>query len=79
MKVVLSARVETDIAGQLQYGIDHFGRAVAERMFARVDTFLFRFLPAHPQAGKYLEDLGLYEAWIARTPFCRVLSRERGH
>ena len=29
MKIVLSARVEADIANQLQYGIDHFGRTVA--------------------------------------------------
>ena len=41
MKVVLSARVEADIARQLQYGIDHFGRAVAERTFTRVDRYLF--------------------------------------
>jgi|SRR6266436_9737897 plasmid stabilization system protein ParE len=69
MKVVLSARVEGDIAGQLQYGIDHFGQVVAERAFARVDTFLFQFLPAHPYAGRYLDDRGIYETWIAKTPF----------
>jgi plasmid stabilization system protein ParE len=69
MKVVLSARVEADMAGQLQYGIDRFGRIVAERTFARVDTFLFQFLPAHPYAGKYLDDRGIYETWIAKTPF----------
>jgi len=69
MKVVLSSRVEADIADQLQYGIDHFGRVVAERTFARVDTFLFQFLPAHPHTGKYLEDHGIYEIWIAKTPF----------
>jgi len=69
MKVVLSARVEADMAGQLQYGIDRFGQIVAERTFARVDTFLFQFLPAHPYAGKYLDDLGIYETWIAKTPF----------
>jgi plasmid stabilization system protein ParE len=69
MKVVLSARVEADIASQLEYGINHFGRAVAERTFARVDTFLFHLLPDHPYAGKYLEERGIYETWIARTPF----------
>jgi hypothetical protein len=45
MKVVLSARVEGDIAGQLQYGIDHFGQVVAERAFARVDTLSFPIPP----------------------------------
>lgn len=37
MRVVLSARVETDIASQLEFGLKHFGPAVAERTFARLD------------------------------------------
>jgi plasmid stabilization system protein ParE len=69
MKVVLSARVEADIASQLQFGIEQFGRSVAERTFTRVDTFLFQFLPAYPYAGKHLDDRGIYEVWIAKTPF----------
>jgi plasmid stabilization system protein ParE len=69
MKVVLSARVEEDIARQLQYSIEHFGQATAQRTFARVDSFLFRFLSAYPDAGTYIEELGIYEAWISRTPF----------
>lgn len=69
MKVVLSARVEADVASQLEYGINHFGRDVAERTFARVDTFLFQFLPNYPYAGKHIEERGIYETWIAKTPF----------
>jgi plasmid stabilization system protein ParE len=69
MKVVLSARIEADIANQLQFGINRFGRSVAERTFARVDRFLFQFLPASPYTGKYLEDRDIYEVWIAKTPF----------
>jgi plasmid stabilization system protein ParE len=69
MKVVLSARVEEDIARQLQFGIDRYGHTVAERTFARVEGFLFQFLAANPRSGKYLEDRGIYEVWIARTPF----------
>lgn len=69
MKVVLSTRVEADIANQLEYGINHFGRDVAARTFARIDAFLFQFLPNHPYAGKYIEGPGIYETWIARTPF----------
>lgn|SRR6186997_735868 len=69
MKVVLSARVEADIANQLQHGINRFGQQVAERTFARVDTFLSKFLPAHPYSGRHLDEQGLYEVWIARTPF----------
>lgn len=69
MKVILSARVEADIASQLEYGLQHFGTAVAERTFARVDTFLFQFLPNFPYAGRYLEEIGVYETWIGKTPF----------
>ncbi|NJO34973.1 MAG: type II toxin-antitoxin system RelE/ParE family toxin [Rhodospirillales bacterium] len=67
MRIVLSARVEADIANQLQHSIDHFGTAVAERTFARLDTFLFKFLADYPLAGRPIE--GIYEAWVARTPF----------
>jgi plasmid stabilization system protein ParE len=69
MKVVLSARVEADIARQLEFGIRHFGHAVAERTFARVETFLFERLATQPHAGKYIEERGIYEAWIVKTPF----------
>ena len=68
MKVVLSARVEADIAQQLQYGTDHFGTAVAERTFARLDTFLFKFLADYPFAGRRIDEGEVYEAWIVRTP-----------
>lgn len=69
MRVVLSARVEADIARQLEYGIDHFGAEVAGRTFARVDQFLFQFLPNYPFTGKHIPELSIYQAWITRTPF----------
>ena len=68
-EVVLSARVATEIATQLEYGLKHFGPDVAERTFARLDAFLFQFLPDYPYAGKYLEEHGIYETWIGKTPF----------
>ncbi len=69
MKVLLSERVEADIARQFEYGFQRFGHAVAARTFARIDTFLFKFLPTHPRAGHFHNQLGVYETWIARTPF----------
>jgi plasmid stabilization system protein ParE len=69
MKIVLSARVEADIANQLQYSMDHFGSAVAQRTFARLDTFLFKFLADYPFAGRRIEERAIYEAWVANTPF----------
>jgi plasmid stabilization system protein ParE len=69
MKVVLSARVEADLARQLEYGVRHFGQAVADRTFARVENFLLESLVAQPYAGKYIQELGIYETWIVKTPF----------
>lgn len=69
MKVLLSERVETDIANQLEYGVHSFGQSAAERTFARVDRFLFKFLPQHPDAGRHHAAHGMFEAAIPRTPF----------
>jgi plasmid stabilization system protein ParE len=69
MKVLLSARVEADLANQLEYGTEQFGKAIAQRCFDRVDEFIFTFLSDYPRAGRYLEELDIYETWIARTPF----------
>lgn len=69
MKVVLSARVEADIVAHLEYGIERHGRRTAQRTFARVDAFLHSFLPSYPRTGKHIAAAGIYESWIARTPF----------
>jgi plasmid stabilization system protein ParE len=49
--------------------VRHFGQAVAERTFARVESYIFERLAAQPCAGKHIEERGIYEAWIVRTPF----------
>ena len=74
MKVVFSARVEADIASQLEYGIDHFGQDVAERTFARVDRLSFsNSFPLTPTPEEYHRgSRGIYETWIAKTPFVIV-------
>ena len=69
MKIVLSARVEADIAHQLSYGISIYGRKTAEQTFTRVDRFLTRFLSSYPRVGRKLAEGDMYESWIARTPF----------
>jgi plasmid stabilization system protein ParE len=38
-------------------------------MFARLDSFLFKFLADNPFAGRRIDEGEIYEAWIARTPF----------
>jgi plasmid stabilization system protein ParE len=69
MKVVLSARVEADIARQLEYGVGRFGKVVAERTFRRVEAFIFESLAANPYTGTYIQERGIYESWIVKTPF----------
>lgn len=69
MRIVFSARVEADLANQLEYGIERFGVRTAERVFQRVDAFLHSFLPLNPRTGRWIAEARLYEAWIANTPF----------
>ena len=69
MKVVLSARIEADMAHQFSYGIAVHGRKTAEHTFARLDSFLNSFLSRYPRSGKKLPNGELYECWISRTPF----------
>jgi plasmid stabilization system protein ParE len=53
----------------LRYGIENFGSRVAARTFARLDVFLHELLPAYPRIGRRITGAGLYEVWVARTPF----------
>lgn len=69
MKVVLSARVETELVQHFEYGIERFGRPVAERTFARVRRFLFQSLADYPFLGLRCPRPDLYERVIPKTPF----------
>jgi plasmid stabilization system protein ParE len=69
MKVLLSARVEAELAQHFEYGIERFGRLVAERTFARVHQFLFHALADYPLLGLRCPRPGLYERVIPKTPF----------
>jgi plasmid stabilization system protein ParE len=69
MRVVLSERVEAELAHHFAYGIEKFGRLVAERTFGRVRRFLLESLAAFPRVGVYRSGRDVYEVVIPRTPF----------
>ena len=69
MKVLLSARVEVELVQHFEFGIQRFGRFVAERTFARVRRFLFQALADYPLLGLRCPQPGLYERVIPKTPF----------
>ena len=69
MRIILSRRVEAELEHQFEYGVERFGRPVAERTFGRVRHMIFHVIPAQPQAATYHEDRDLFERVIPRTPF----------
>jgi plasmid stabilization system protein ParE len=69
MRIFLSERVEGQLDRHFAYGIGRFGRAVADRTFARVRHFLFGVLAIHPRIGMYRAERDIHEVIIPRTPF----------
>lgn len=69
MRIVLSERVEAELERHFSYGVEKFGRPVAERTFGRVRRFLFETLAAYPHTGVYRARQNVYEVVIPRTPF----------
>ena len=69
MRIILSRRVEAELEHHFTYGVEKFGRHVAERTFARIRRFLFTSLSAFPYTGVFHSEREIYEAAIPRTPF----------
>jgi len=69
MRIIVSRRVEAELADHFAFGVARHGSRVAERTFQRVRKFLFQSLPAHPRFSVYRADKGVYERFIPRTPF----------
>jgi plasmid stabilization system protein ParE len=69
MKVVFSERVEAELERHFAYGVQKFGRPVADRTFRRVRRFLLESLAAYPRVGIYRSERDIYEVVIPRTPF----------
>jgi plasmid stabilization system protein ParE len=69
MRVVLSERVEAELAHHFTYGVEKFGRLVAVRTFCRVRRFFLESLAAFPRIGVYRSGRDVYEVVIPRTPF----------
>jgi plasmid stabilization system protein ParE len=69
MRIVLSERVEIELERHFAYGVEKFGKPVAEKTFKRVRGFLFETLAAYPRMGIYRTRRAVYEVVIPRTPF----------
>jgi plasmid stabilization system protein ParE len=69
MKVLLSERVEAAFERHLSFGVERFGKSVAERTFNRARRYLLDVLTAYPRIGVYRERRDVYEIVIPRTPF----------
>jgi|RhiMethySRZTD1v2_1073278.scaffolds.fasta_scaffold1752198_3 plasmid stabilization system protein ParE len=67
MKVVLSPEAVERLEAQIAYLRDVGAGAAAERLRARVLSFLPNHLARFPRTGHRLEDRGLWEMWIPRT------------
>jgi plasmid stabilization system protein ParE len=72
MRVVLSGRAEFEPEHHFDYGVEKFGRFVAEQTFSRARRFLQESLAAFPRLGVYRAEWDLYEVVIPRTPFIAI-------
>jgi plasmid stabilization system protein ParE len=67
MKVILSPEAAERLEEQIAY-LRRVGAArAAERLHARVLSFLLNHLAHFPRTGRHLERRGLWEMWIPRT------------
>jgi plasmid stabilization system protein ParE len=64
---VLDRQAEADLDAQLDYLIQRGAVNAAERLSARVKSFLCEFLTAHPATGVFLDHRGLWETWVPGT------------
>ncbi|MGH8432379.1 MAG: type II toxin-antitoxin system RelE/ParE family toxin [Solimonas sp.] len=67
MKVVLSPEATERLEAQIAYLSDVGATAAAERLHARVLSFLLNHLARFPRTGRRLEDRDLWEMSIPRT------------
>jgi plasmid stabilization system protein ParE len=67
MKVILSPEAAERLEAQIAYLRDVGAAVAAERLHARVLSFLLNHLARFPRTGRRLEDRDLWEMWIPRT------------
>jgi plasmid stabilization system protein ParE len=67
MKVVLSPEAAERLEAQVAYLRNVGAAAAAERLHARVLSFLLNHLARYPRTGHRLGDRDLWEMWIPRT------------
>ena len=79
MKVVLSPEAAKRLESQIAYLRDVGAEVAAERLRARVMTFLSKHIARFPRTGRWLDDRNLWEMWIPRTRIVLWYRIEREH
>lgn len=69
MRVVYSPTARRQIRSQLAYLIAQGAIAAATRARRRVLGHIRTFLAVYPKTGKFIEEKGVYEAWIPHTRY----------
>ena len=64
---VLDREAEADLQAQFDHLIERGAVNAAERLAARIKSFLRDFLTVYPATGVFLEHRGLWETWVPRT------------
>lgn len=64
---VLDRQAEADLQVQLDYLVEQGAIEAAERLSARIKSFLRDFLTVYPATGVFLDHRGLWETWVPRT------------
>jgi plasmid stabilization system protein ParE len=67
MKVALAPEAAERLEAQIAYLREVGAEAAAERLRARVLSFLLNHVARFPRSGRRLEGRGLWEMWIPRT------------
>ena len=64
---VLDREAEADLQAQIDHLLEQGAVDAAERLAARLKSFLRDFLTTYPATGAFLDHRGLWETWIPRT------------
>ena len=69
MRVVFTRRARSNLDERIAYSVEHFGIALTNRTFDRLDRYLSDVLARYPDIGRPLQNFDAAETWVPRTPF----------
>jgi plasmid stabilization system protein ParE len=69
MRIVYTTTARRHIASQIGYLVDQGAIRPAQRLRARITSFVRDFLARHPRAARFIPEYEIYECFIPRTPY----------